>query len=101
MSPLLIIAGVYLSARIISFIAETLTDEELNKQEEIKQRIEAFREERDRLYAESGEANDPTLRDKEYAEKIRQYLMEETSKRKANRETFKKELIEARKQTKD
>ena len=43
MNPLIIAAGIYLSARIISFIAGELTESELNKQKEIDNEIECIR----------------------------------------------------------
>ena len=43
MNPVLIAAGIYLSARIISFIAGELTETELNKQQEIDSEIDRIR----------------------------------------------------------
>ena len=43
MDAVLVAAGIYLSARIVSFISDELTEIELRKQEEIDKEIERIR----------------------------------------------------------
>ena len=43
MNPVIIAAGIYLSARIISFIAGELTESELKKQKEIDDEMDRIR----------------------------------------------------------
>ena len=99
MNTLLILAGVYLSSKIVKFLAEELTETELERQQEIQSQLEKYREKPQAFDVSTELDADQTLFGKKLNEEKRKYLLSEASERKTERESFKKELIKTRKET--
>jgi len=98
MNPVVIAAGIYVSARVISFIAGELTAAELRKQQEINERINLIRAEFEQMSQTplSIEISD-SQRAQEKIDEMCAFLRNEAEIQKGNYESLCEELKETRK----
>ena len=102
MNPIIIAAGIYLSSRIISYIAGELTESEREKQKKIDENIEKicsrYEEEPESDFEEEAEKSERIIEKKR---ELCDYLRTEAKARKEENETLHKEIKDTKTKVRD